>query len=200
VADLIERFWDEENGGVFTSAADTTDVLVRQREIHDGAIPSANAATWYVLLRLAQLTGSSEWAERARAVERSFAGTLVQHPSGHTMSLVALDLALGPSNEVVIAGDPEGTDTKELIAALREEFRPRTAVLLRPSDSKEAARLDRVAPFASAHDRVAGAAAAYVCTGFSCQRPTSDASEMVTLLRESPAPGRADPTRPGTRS
>ncbi|MFV1986618.1 MAG: thioredoxin domain-containing protein [Gemmatimonadota bacterium] len=180
--ELVDRFWDEENGGVFTSAADADDIIVRQREIYDGATPSANATTWYILLRLAQLTGSTEWSDRAAAVERAFAGTVAQRPSVHTMSLVALDLALGPSNEVVIAGDRDGADTHRLLAALRSEFRPRTGVLLRPSDPTEAARIDELAPFASGQESVDGVAVAYVCTDFACQFPTSDASEMLTRL------------------
>jgi uncharacterized protein YyaL (SSP411 family) len=54
-------------------------------------------------------------------------------------------------------------------------------VLLRDSDG-DAEALTRLAPFTDGHAQVDGEAAAYVCTDFACQRPTTDASVMVTLL------------------
>ncbi|MDH3734078.1 MAG: thioredoxin domain-containing protein [Gemmatimonadota bacterium] len=178
---LMEEFWDHDRGGLFTSAADVDDVLVRQREIYDGATPSVNATARYALARLSQLTGNPEWASRSAAIGDAFAGVVERNPSAHTMSLVALDLALGPSHEVVIAGDRGATDTGVLLATIEGRFRPRTGVLLRPS-GEGAKVLDRVAPFTRGQSPVGGAAAAYVCSEFACQRPTTDASEMVTLL------------------
>ena len=179
---LVDRFWDTQRGGVYTSAAGVADVIVRQREIHDGATPSANATSWYGLLRLARLTGSAEWAERAEAIGAAFGGAIARAPSAHAMSLVALDLAIGPSHEVVIAGRRGAPDTSTLLSALRGAYRPRTSVLFRPAEPEDAERVDALAPFAAGHEPVDGGAAAYVCRDFACQRPTKDASEMLTLL------------------
>jgi uncharacterized protein YyaL (SSP411 family) len=181
-SELIDGFWDAERGGVYTSVVGAEDVIVRQREIYDGATPSANATTWYICLRLAQLTGDPQWIERASATGEAFAGVITRNPAAHTMSLVALDLALGPSNEVVIAGDRTADDTEALLKALRGAYRPRTGVLFRSSDPSEVSRLESLAPFASGQEPVAGRAAAYVCRDFVCHRPTSDASEMLSLL------------------
>jgi len=179
--EVIDGFWDDENGGVFNSAADVDDVAVRQREIHDGATPSANATLWYALGRLAQLTGDSRWLEHARRIGDGFGRAVTTNPSAHPMSLVALDLELGPSREVVIAGSRRAADTTELLEILRQGYRPRTAVLLRPDDAAEIARLDMLAPFASSHVRQERASA-YVCERFACQRPTTDAVELLRLI------------------
>ena len=179
---LADGFWDEENGGVFNAAHDIDDVPVRQKESYDGATPSANAVAWYAWLRLGHLTGDAARLERAAAVARAFAGTVARAPSAHTMWLVALDLDLGPSHEVVIAGPPGREDTERLLVALRDGFRPRTSVLLKPPEGEAARRLETLAPFTAGHAPLAGAAAAWVCSGFTCQRPTSDASEMREAL------------------
>jgi len=99
------------------------------------------------------------------------------------MSLVALDLALGPSHEVVIVGVLYEDDTKALVRPLAEAFRPRASVLLKAlDDPDEVERVVRLAPFAAGHEPLEGRAAAYVCSNFACQRPTSDASDMLALL------------------
>ena len=181
--ELLERFWDPERHGVFNVDAAQRDVPVRQKEVYDGATPSANAATWYVLLRLGRLTGDRTLLDRAAALGRALAGPVGQAPAAHTMSLVALDLALGPANEVVVAGDPEAPDTRALLSALAGRYGPRISVLLKPTGPGSAAdRLEEVAPFTRAYEAREGRATAYVCSDFTCRRPTTDASEMLAQL------------------
>lgn len=179
---LKERFWDPDGGGVFNAGADQTDVPVRQKDVYDGATPSANAVTWYVFTRLAQLTGSSTWMDRSRVLGAALAAPVSKAPSAHTMSMVALDLVLGPSHEVVIVSPEASAPT--LLVALNRGYRPRDAILFkRAGDEDHLRRLVRLAPFVEHHEISGdGAAAAYVCSGFQCQRPTSDASEMLRLL------------------
>ena len=105
------------------------------------------------------------------------------------MSLVALDLALGPAQEVVVTGDPDEPGTRRMLAALAGRYGPRTAVLFKPAGQPseapaEAAAdlLAEIAPFTAAHDLLDGKAAAYVCTGFACRRPTTDVREMMEQL------------------
>ena len=186
---LLERFWDPDRLGVFNVDATQSDVPVRQKELYDGATPSANATTWYVLLRLGRLTGDVELLDRAEALRRALAGPVASGPSAYTMSLVALDLALGPSQEVVVAGDPDEPDTRRMLAALANRYAPRTAVLFKPAGRRTEApggpaapSLAQIAPFTEPHDLLDGKATAYVCTGFACRRPTTDVAEMVKQL------------------
>ena len=183
VDELLDRFWDPERQGVFNVDAAQRDVPVRQKDVYDGATPSANAATWYVLLRLGRVTGDHALLERAEALRRALSGPVGHAPSAHTMSLVALDLALGPAHEVVINGDGGADDTRALLSALADRYGPRTAVLFKPvGDAAAAARLEEVAPFTRAHGTPDGCATAYVCSDFTCHRPTTDVAEMLSQL------------------
>ena len=186
---LLEGFWDAERLGVFNVDAAQRDVPVRQKELYDGATPSANATTWYVLLRLGRLTGDHALLDRAEALRGALAGPVAGAPSAHTMSLVALDLALGPAHEVVVTGDPDEPGTRRMLAALAGRYAPRTAVLFKPAASPSEAPggpaadlLAEIAPFTAPHDLLDGKATAYVCTGFACRRPTTDIREMTEQL------------------
>ena len=194
---LLERFWDPDRNGVFNVDATQTDVPVRQKELYDGATPSANATTWYVLLRLGRLTGDLELLDRAEALRGALAGPVAGAPSAHTMSLVALDLALGPAQEVVVTGDPDDPGARRMLAALADRYGPRTAVLFKPAGTSAEApggpateapggpvaeALAEIAPFTAPHDLLDGKATAYVCTGFACRRPTTDVAEMLEQL------------------
>jgi uncharacterized protein YyaL (SSP411 family) len=176
-----EHFYDSESGSFFLTADDTEKVLFRQREFYDGAIPSGNSITALNYLRLAGLTGNIGFEETALAVIRACSAELHERPVAYTQMMVAVNYALGPTTEVVIAGEPEATDTNALLKPLRAFFAPNTVVLLRPS-GKQGRELVKLAPFIKAMQTVDGKATAYVCRNRSCLAPVIDAGELMKLL------------------
>ena len=54
---LLELFWDDERGGLFTTGHDAEALVARPKDLLDNATPSANALAAVGLLRLAALTG-----------------------------------------------------------------------------------------------------------------------------------------------
>ena len=85
----IARLADEADGGFFV-AAESADVLVRSKEVLDGATPSSNAVALGNLVRLAELTGDERWSRRAEAGLRAFGQIAEQHPNGTPALAVAL--------------------------------------------------------------------------------------------------------------
>ncbi len=181
---MIARFADDEHGGFFLGADDGEVLFVRPKEIADGALPSGQAVAATNLVRLARLTGRSAYEERAIATLNANAGS-IGHPEYayyHAASLIALDFALGPSFEVVIAGDPGADDTRAMLAALRERFLPHKVVLLRPpGDEPEIVRLAEFTRDQRAQD---GRATAYVCREHACKAPTTSIETMLAHLAQ----------------
>jgi uncharacterized protein YyaL (SSP411 family) len=58
--EMLKLFWDQQDGGFFFSGSDNEELLVRQKEAYDGAIPSGNSVAAVHLIRLARLTGDFE--------------------------------------------------------------------------------------------------------------------------------------------
>jgi uncharacterized protein YyaL (SSP411 family) len=177
----VERFFDDSSGSFFFTADDTEEVLVRQREFYDGAIPSGNSLAAMNNLRLARLTGNTKLEETALGVFRACAGELHRNPAAYTQMLAAFSFALGPSLEVVIAGDEAATDTREMLKVLQSLFIPNMVVLLRPS-GEQGNELVKLAPFCGAMPAVDGKATAYVCRNHSCQAPIIKPSQLPALL------------------
>jgi uncharacterized protein YyaL (SSP411 family) len=180
---MLAHFWDAEGGGFYFTADDVDRVLVRGKEIYDGAVPAGNSVALLNLLRLARLTGRQEYEEKAAALSRAFADTVTQSPGAHTQLLIALDFARGPSYEVVIVGDPRAEDTQTMMRALRKVFVPSKVVIFRPIDD-EAPAITRLAEFTKDLTPLDNKATAYVCKGFRCELPTTDVHQMLALLQE----------------
>jgi uncharacterized protein YyaL (SSP411 family) len=179
---MVSSFWDQEKGGFYFTTDSLGDLLIRTREIYDGAIPSGNSVAAFNLIRLGRMTANPEFEKKALAIGRAFSQQISQVPLGHTHFLSALNFAFGPSNEVVVAGKPEADDTKLMIRALRQNYSPHKVVLFRPSDSNSP-DIVKLAGFTEFQTAIDGKATAYVCQNYACNAPTTDIEEMVKLLQ-----------------
>jgi uncharacterized protein YyaL (SSP411 family) len=181
-SDLIEHFWDVGNGGFFFTADDAEALLVRQREVSDNAIPSGNSVAMLNLLRLNRITANTDLEAKAAAISRTFAGEVKQAPSGHAELMSALDFGIGPSYEVVIAGNSQAEDTKTMLKALRKQFIPNKVVILKATEHN-APEITRLAEFTKYQNSRGGKATAYVCLNYNCKLPTTEINKMLELLQ-----------------
>jgi uncharacterized protein YyaL (SSP411 family) len=178
---MVRHFWDEHGGGLYLTPDDGESLLVRKKEIYDGAIPSGNSVAMLNLLRLGRMTANSELEEKAAKIGRAFSGSVKQLPSAYTQLMVALDFGIGPCYEVVIAGNAKAEDTKAMVKALGTRFLPNKVVLLNP-DGRESLEIAKLAEFTRNQSSIGGKATAYVCMNYNCKLPTTDINKMLELL------------------
>ncbi len=179
----IDRFWDTEGKAFYFTADDSEELLVRQKDAYDGAIPSGNSVSMMNLLRLARLLGDEEFESLSALIPEAFSGIIARSPTGFSFMLSGLDYALGPSHEVVIAGGLDEEDTLMMLEELRNRFLPNTVVLLR-SDEDVSKKLNSLAPFSKFYDRVNDKTTVHVCINHNCKLPTNDIGQMLKLLGE----------------
>jgi uncharacterized protein YyaL (SSP411 family) len=164
------------NGGYFLTADDAEGLVVRPASTTDDATPNPNAIAAQNLVRLAALTGDSQWRERAdRLIEGVLSGA-ADNLFQHAALLNALDVRLNAA-EIVVTG-PDHARFAE--AALKLPFVSR--IVLRAPD---AAALPAGHP-AQAKISSGPASAAFVCVGETCSLPISDPAglaEAVNAMR-----------------
>ena len=175
------HFWDGAAGGYFFTPDDGEALLLRQKDIHDGAIPSGNAVSLLNLLRLARMTGRPGLEDRAARLARAFASRLRGYPSGHSHFMLGLDFLAGPAAEIVIAGDLQRKDAQDMVRSLRKVFLPNKVVIFR-QPGEAASGASGLFEFADGMKAIGGRATAYVCVNQACSRPTHDIDEMHRLL------------------
>jgi uncharacterized protein YyaL (SSP411 family) len=99
------------------------------------------------------------------------------------MMLIGLDFAIGPSYEVVIAGNPENEDTLEMVEQVRRKFIPRKVILLRGT-REQSQTVTELAPYTKYHEPIGGKATAHVCVDHNCKLPTTEVPKMLEFLGE----------------
>src|SRR5207253_6041974 len=88
---MLDLFWDDANGGLFTTGNDAEQLITRPKDILDSALPSANAVAALSLLRLGALTGERRYTEHAEAILRLLAEPMARQPSAFAHLLEAVD-------------------------------------------------------------------------------------------------------------
>jgi uncharacterized protein YyaL (SSP411 family) len=180
VADaLIDLFHDDVGGGFFTTGRDAEALLVRPKEVLDGAVPSANGVAALALTRLGALTGSDRFTALAEDVVALVRPVLDAHPTAVAVTAVAADLLASGVTEVVVPGP-----RTELLAAVQRAWRPSVVAAWGESTGS---------PLWT--DRRPGLA--YVCRHGSCQLPAGD---VDALHRQLAAAGAGGPETAGAGS
>ncbi len=170
---MIAKFHDPENGGFWQSAADAKDLILRVKDDHDGAEPSGNSVATLALLKLAAITGREDFRKPAEATLRLFAHHLQNFPQAMPFMLHALDFWLEEPRRIVIAGDPTSPKAHELLHAVHSVYQPNKVVL---------GNMGAVESFARTLPAKNGPVV-YLCTGNSCQAPTSDTAKVREMLK-----------------
>src|SRR6266542_2757619 len=176
-------FFDEKNGGYFSTSGKDQSVFLRMKDDNDGAEPAASSVAALNLLRLSQFRDDKTMAERARKTIDAFATTLSHFPSAMPQMLVALDYWLSKPRQIVIAGKKDAPETKALLSEVHRHFLPKTILVL--ADGAEGQKfLGEKNEAIRAMSLVEGKPAAYVCENFTCKAPVTEAEQLAKLLVE----------------
>ncbi|MBF0329884.1 MAG: thioredoxin domain-containing protein [Nitrospirae bacterium] len=181
-SDMLKYFWDDKTGGFFFTASDAESLLVRKKELYDGATPSGNSMAMLNFLRLGRLTGNASLENRADQIGKAFINQVKGIPSAYTQFMCAVDFALGSPLEVVISGDTGADDTRFMLNALLSKFLPNAVFILRPTEQTSPEILG-LAGFTEHQTAIQGKATAYVCRNYACASPTTNPEEMLKLLQ-----------------
>jgi len=176
---MIEEFWDEEGGGFYFTGKSHESLIVRTKDYFDNATPSGNSVAAEVLLRLALLTGDEDYRRRATTVLRLLAEPLKRYPSAFGRALGALDFYLSSPKEIAIVGDSTSEDTKLLRREVWKRYLPNKIVVQSPPTLGRAAD---ALPLLKGRSALDGAATAFVCEHYSCQRPVTKAEDLASQL------------------
>ena len=161
---MLDLFWDEPNGGLFTTGHDAERLITRPKDVLDSALPAANSVAALALLRLGALTGEIRYTDKAEAIVRLLSGPLARQPSAFAHLLEAVDLVTAGMTEIVVTGE-----RPDLVAAVHERYLP-NAVLAWGERYESPLFADR-------KDGLA-----YVCRNYACKLPAKDVDELLRQL------------------
>ncbi|WP_312907541.1 thioredoxin domain-containing protein [Tissierella praeacuta] len=88
--DMIELFGDDREGGLFFYSNISEQLIMRPKDIYDGAIPSGNSLAIMSLFKIYKLTKEEEYEKVAKEILYAFGEDINNNPLAHLYSLIAL--------------------------------------------------------------------------------------------------------------
>jgi uncharacterized protein YyaL (SSP411 family) len=178
--ETLGRFWDEDEGVFYDTAADAEPLVVRPRDLWDNATPSGSSAAVHALLRLAELLGEERYRRIATRALEGTAELAGRVPAGFGLLLSALDFHLSTPTEIAFVGTPGEAETEALLGVAARAYLPNSVIALRRPEEDGA--VDELVPLLRGRTARGGRATAYVCERLACRQPVSEPAELAEQL------------------
>jgi uncharacterized protein len=169
---IVEQHRDTD-GNYFDTAGDSEPLIVRPRTIDDNPVSAGQSVAAALFCRMHAFTGEQRWYLRAMEIIAPLATVVARAPMAVAGLAAAMELAVGPMREIAIAGDPGDARTQALLEVAHHRFDPLTVLAWGPSGD---------VPLLDGRTVVDGVPAAYVCRGFVCRAPVTEAAELEAEL------------------
>ena len=158
--------FSEPEGYFYFTPQHQQDVIVRKKEVYDGATPSGNAIMAQNLLELGILFDQSEWKERAQKMVGGLSTVAVKYPTSFGVWLDAYCQLINGTKEIVLLGDYEVALKK-----LNQSFIPYSVVMAAGQAREE---------FPLLRDKTSEhPLSIFLCENYACQKPVYDIAALM---------------------
>ncbi len=165
---VIENFTDEADTFFYFTEVGQKDVIIRKKEIYDGATPSGNATMAENLFHLAIIFDKPDWKVRAIKMLELLLPSIIKYPGSFGIWGSLLLQQNAGMNEIAIIG----TDHVAVTSNVLLNFIPNLIVMSAATENKRFPLL--------ANKPEATTVLIYLCKNYACLPPVSD----IQLLME----------------
>jgi uncharacterized protein YyaL (SSP411 family) len=159
-------------GGFHDTASDAERLIARPADPTDNATPSGLSSIAAALAAYTALTGETRYREVAERALATVAPIAARHARFTGYACAVGEALLSGPYEIVIAG---GTDPTGLLTAAIKAWPPGAVIISGEPDRPGV-------PLLASRPMIDGAATAYLCRGFVCERPVTTAAELASQL------------------
>jgi uncharacterized protein YyaL (SSP411 family) len=184
---MIQKFWDDAQGGFFFNRRDLTDAdagLAQAKNFYDADLPADNSLGALNLLKLSRLTGNREWKAMSLRQTQTFAQEIRQNPTACSFWLYTACHSFYAGNQMILLGEPGLEEWQEMIYRFRR-YQHDDWLLLAVTDAGAKQAAEKIAPPVAKTQLTAGKANAYMLDEFGpAVRPIQDAESLVFALEQ----------------
>jgi len=174
----IKKFYDIANGGFFSTEEKSNDIILRIKDIYDGAEPSANSIQIRNLLRIAVITEEKGYYELARKSIELFYTNIENNPFSYPYLLLFLNMLYDGIKEILITGSRDEKTFNEFLEIIRKEYiTGRILIYANPESGK-------ISPFIKDSIKNFRDVNILICENFKCNLPIKTKEELNNFIKE----------------
>ena len=169
---LNQHYSEPDTGFYYYTHAAQQDVIVRKKEIYDGATPSANAVMAYNLLYISKIFNIFEFEERARQMIVSLQKTIVGYPGSFAVWAACLQQLVNGTMEIAIVG----AGAQDHLGAVLRQFIPNKVIQTSVKEQLEFPLLEGKKPSENGETKF------YICRNYACSDPLTDVVDFLAKV------------------
>ncbi|MEO7394664.1 MAG: thioredoxin domain-containing protein [Chitinophagaceae bacterium] len=169
---VLENFSDAETSYFFYTPLGQQDVIVRKKEMYDGAIPSGNSVMAENLYRLSILFDKNEWRYKALEMVQSLAGAITRYPTSFGNWANLLQEIIVGTNEIAVVGEDYSTIHEEILA----KYIPHRVLMASKTDDKSFPLL--------VEKKANRLTTIFLCRNYTCLNPVFSANDLTSLINK----------------
>lgn len=167
---VLENFQEQDTGFFFYTPINQQDVIVRKKEVYDGATPSGNSVMACNLQRLGIMLNKPEWTHQAKEMLFSLGKAVTRYPTSFGNWACLLQEVVYGTNELAIVGKGYA----DLLLEVLGTYIPHRVLMAAETNSAGFPLLER--------RTVVSKAAIYLCRNYTCLLPVFSANELIMLI------------------
>jgi uncharacterized protein YyaL (SSP411 family) len=169
---VIENFSDEQTGYFFFTHRQQEDIIIRKKEVYDGATPSGNSVMAENLFYLSVVFNEPGWYDIAQKITVALGTAIIKYPSSFAVWASLLLKQTFGINELVIMG----TRFKHLRDQVLEQYLPGKIVQAALTDNPNYAMLEGKNP--------GNETLIYLCRQYACKAPVASIGSLMVQIKE----------------
>jgi uncharacterized protein YyaL (SSP411 family) len=173
---MIKWFWDDSVGALFDTASDAEQLITRPRDVTDNATPSGTSLATELLLYLAELGHDAEYRRRATFTLEALAEPMARYPTAFGHLLGCADMEINGAVEVALIGNINEAGFKALERAVAGQYVPSLVLAGGAAENETSVKLLSDRPL------IDGEPTAYVCRGYTCDKPVTEPDALSAQL------------------
>lgn len=168
---VIENFKDGSTDFFFYTNKSQHDVVIRKKEVYDGAQPSGNAVMADNLYRLGIYFDKPAFREKAVAMINSLGNAIIRYPTSFGVwACLLLELTNGTNEIAILSNEPQAA-----LSQILKKYIPHKIMMSSASSSNDY-------PLLSGKES-AGKTTLYLCRNYSCKKPVSTVDALMELIK-----------------
>lgn len=169
---VIAQFTETGTGFFFYTHAGQQDVLIRKKEVYDGAVPSGNAVMAYNLLYLSLVFDIPAWAERSRVLISSLSSAITRYPSSFGVWATTAQMITEGMLEIAITGQ----QARDFLCPVLEKLIPNKILQTEETNS------DLFPLLAGKTGQTEKGVVFYLCKNYACEAPFYKLEDLLAKV------------------
>ncbi len=172
---ILNRFYDKNSYDFYYTEESSEDLIIRTKDLHDGALPGGNSVAYFVMLKLGIYLNNDNYRQIAAEGLKNMQQVIIKYPTSFSYLLITALFEYIKIDEIAVIAKDENEKNK-VINSFHTKFFPFTIVAGKISGNESKLELF------NNRNMIENKSTYYVCRNYTCDTPVNSFEKVEQQL------------------